>query len=78
MKSEGKPFQICLKNNFVRLLFMIIFPCLKPLIKPLVFHSLLCVNRPLVFRTVLWWLTVINIICHGLCVCLERRSEGAR
>ena len=52
MKSLGKPFQICLKNmflnNFVKLLFDIHnFPCLKPLLKPLVFHSLLCVNRPI-------------------------------
>ena len=51
MKSEGKLFQICLKNmfsnNFVKLFFMIHnFPCLKPL--PLVFHSFVCVNRPLI------------------------------
>ena len=53
IKSEGKPFHICLKNmfsnNFVKLFFKINnFPCLKPLFKPLVFHSLLCVNRPLI------------------------------
>ena len=28
-------------------LLFIIFPCLKPLLKSLVFHNLLCVNRPL-------------------------------
>ena len=35
-------------NNFVKFfLRFIMFPCLKPLLKPLVFHSPLCVNRPL-------------------------------
>ena len=52
MKSAGKPFQICLKNmfsnNFGKILRFVIFPCFKPLLKPLVFHSLLCVNRALV------------------------------
>ena len=51
IKSESKPFHICLKNmfsdNIVKLFFKIHnFPCLKPLPVPLVFHNLLCVNRP--------------------------------
>ena len=39
MNSEGKHFHICLKKT-----------CLKPRLKPLVFHSLPCVNRALVSK----------------------------
>ena len=53
IKSEGKPFHIiCLKTCFQTILLsyflrFIISPCLKPPPTPLVFYSLLCVNRPL-------------------------------
>ena len=50
MKSEGKHFQICLKNmfsnNFVKILLKIHNFPLSQTPTPLVFHSLLFVNQP--------------------------------
>ena len=40
---KKQDFQTILERYYLR---FIILPCLKPQLKPLVFHNLLCVNRP--------------------------------
>ena len=43
----GKTFSILFKKTILGRYYLrfIFFPCLKPLLKPLVFHSLRCVKR---------------------------------
>ena len=43
---KKQDFQRNLERYYLRL---IMFPCLKPPLKPLVFHSLLFVNRALIY-----------------------------
>ena len=46
---KKQDFQPILERYYLR---FIICPCLKPLLKPLVFHSLLCLNRVLGYSQV--------------------------